>query len=199
MNQLSSLEYGMYQVGEVKKGLQDLINLTEKQIAEFKASIEKLMLQDEKLKERAEKILKIKGLGILTLATIIAETNGFELFENERQLCSYAGYDVVDNQSGKRVGRTRISKKGNSHIRRIMFLPALSVVRYGEPRFVELYNRIMTRNTKKMVAYVAIQRKLLCLVYTLWKKNEAYDSTFGQISENDESKPLFSLGFEKAV
>lgn len=72
---------------------------------------------DPDLKEHVDKILKIKRLGLLSIATIIAETNGFALFENVRQLTSYAGYDVVENQSGKRSGKTRISKIGNSHIR----------------------------------------------------------------------------------
>ena len=57
-------------------------------------------------------------------------------FANQRQLVSYAagppgGYDVVENQSGNRSGKTRISKKGNSRIRRILHLPAFN--RSGAP------------------------------------------------------------------
>jgi hypothetical protein len=57
----------------------------------------------------------------------------------------------------------------------------------------------MSRNTKKKIAYVAIQRKLLALIYTLWKKNEMYISNYEEISGNDESKVLFPVGFEKAT
>ena len=49
------------------------------------------------LKERFAKILKIKGIGFLTLAAIVAETNAFSLIKNQRQLTSYAGYDVIEN------------------------------------------------------------------------------------------------------
>lgn len=66
----------------------------------------------------------------MSVVTVIAETNGFALIKNQRQLVSYAGYDVVENQSGKRAGKTKISKKGNSHIRRILHMPALNAVRY---------------------------------------------------------------------
>jgi transposase len=138
-NQLSAVKQGMYQVQSVKKGLSEMLDLTDKQIFETKQEIEESVKSDNKIWERMENILPIKGLGIYSLATIIAGTNGFELFNNERQLASYAGYDVVENQSGKRTGKTRISKKGNSHLRRILHLPALNVVRYGEKKFVDIY------------------------------------------------------------
>lgn len=197
-NQLEALSYGMYQVEDVKKQLLELINAVEKQISETKKKIETVVKQDKKIWDRMEKILPIRGVGIYSLATIVAETNGFEMFENERQLCSYAGYDIVENQSGKRSGKTRISKKGNSHIRRILHLPAFNVVRYGEKKFVQIYERIMSRHTKKMVAYVAIQRKLLALIYALWKKNEAYNKDYHWTFGNVESQVLFPVGSERA-
>ena len=199
LNQLSALEQGMYQIESVKSSLRELIKLTEQQLSETKQKIEDLVRADKKIWERMEKILLIKGIGIYSLATIVAETNGFELFNNERQLASYAGYDVIENQSGKKTGKTRISKKGNSHIRRILHLPSLNVVKFGEKKFVDIYNRIMSRNTKKKIAYVAIQRKLLALIYTLWKKNQTYIPDYKAISGNDESKVLFPVGFEKAT
>ena len=198
-NQYQALSYGMYQMEDIKKQLFELIKTVEKQISDTKKKIEITVKNDKKIWGKMEKIFPIKGLGIYSLATIISETNGFEMFNNERQLCSYAGYDIVENQSGKRNGKTRISKKGNSHIRRILHLPALNVVKYGEKKFVQIYERIMSRHTKKMVAYVAIQRKLLALIYALWKKNEAYNAEYQCIFGNVESKVLFQDGSERVV
>lgn len=192
MNQLSSIQAGKYQIEEVINGLKRLIADIDSQLKEVKNKIDELVCKDKKMKERFEKILLIKGVGQLTLATIIAETNGFELFDNERQLTSYAGYDVIENQSGKRIGKTRISKKGNSHIRRIMHMPALNVVRFGEDKFVHLYDRIMKRTCIKMKAYIAIQRKLLCLIFHLWKNDCQYDPRWNYSSGNAE-KDLFFL------
>jgi transposase len=42
----------------------------------------------------------LQGVGILTVCVILAETNGFKLFGNVRQLISFCGYDVKENQSG---------------------------------------------------------------------------------------------------
>jgi len=133
---------------------------------------------DEQLKAGTERVCEIKGVSTISLATVLAETNCFEMFSNQAQLVSYAGYDVVENQSGKHVGRTKISKKGNSRIRRILHMPALNVVNYGEPIFVNLYERVYLRTKIKMKAYVAVQRKLLCLIYALWKKGAKYQRDY---------------------
>ena len=125
-----------------------------------------------------EPIIEIKGVGIITVATVLAETNCFEMFTNLPQIVSYAGYDVIENQSGKHVGKTKISKKGNSHIRRILHMPAFSVVSNGEPVFKNLYERVFDRTKIKMKGYVAVQRELLCLIYTLWKKNKKYERDY---------------------
>ncbi|WP_315814532.1 transposase [Paraflavitalea speifideaquila] len=122
-----------------------------------------------------EAINSIKGVGLISIATIIAETDGFTLFQNQAQLVSYCGYDVVKNQSGKRQGNTKISKIGNSRIRRILFMPAFSVVRYNIKPFTDLYVRVYMRTLVKMKAYVAVQRKLLILIYTIWKKGESFN------------------------
>lgn len=54
----------------------------------------------------------IPGVGILTAAIVLGETNGFELIRNKRQLTSYAGLDVKEKLSGTSVkGKPRISKK----------------------------------------------------------------------------------------
>ena len=190
-NQLHALEHGMYEDKESKKVLKRLIAVTEKEIAALEACIEKHLYSDQEVKAKVAGILKIKGIGILTAATILAETNGFALFESRGQLVSYAGYDVVENQSGNRRGKTRISKKGNSHIRRILHMPALLTVRY-EPVFKAFYQRLMERydpKKEKMKAYVAVQKKLLLLIYALWKKEQTFDPQYPNNQQQERQTP----------
>ena len=88
-------------------------------------------------------ICSIPGVGKLTAAFILGETNGFELIRNKRQLVYYAGFDVIEKTSGISVkGKTRLSKKGNVHIRKAMFYPALSAMKNNE-HFKEFYKRIV--------------------------------------------------------
>jgi transposase len=145
------------------------------------------------LQEKISKITTIKGVGLLTAATIIAETNGFALFTNQKQLVSYAGYDVVENQSGNRNGKTRISKQGNSHIRRILHMPALHAVRRNVPVCKALFDRLQGKGKKRMLAYVAVQKKLLILIYTLWKKDEPWQEHKYPGPEPTPKKAILSL------
>ena len=102
-------------------------------------------------------------------------------------------YDVVENQSGKHFGKTKISKKGNAHIRRILHMPSFTVVRYDQKPFADLFERVYERTNIKMKGYVAVQKKMLIYIYTLWKNNQPYQPQEYNISGNDESKSLFLL------
>lgn len=182
-NQLHALGFGMHQLKEVEMSLKKLLNAIEKELAKVEEKIKKLIENDENLKSKYENISLIKGISLISFSVIVAETNGFELFKNKSQLVSYAGYDVVENQSGSKTGKTRMSKKGNSHIRRVLHMPAFNVVKY-EASFKVFHERIYQKTHFKMKAYVAVQKKLLCLIYSLWKSDQAFDPNF----KNEYSK-----------
>lgn len=177
-NQLSALRSGEFVNELIEAELLEMIAMLEKHIKQTEKLIIEKLESDEELQEGVKNITLIKGVSTVSIATILAETNCFELFTNRNQLTSYSGYDVIENQSGKHIGKTKISKKGNSHIRRIMHMPALNVVTFGEPVFVNLYERVYARTKIKMKGYVAVQRELLCLIYTLWKKKEEYNKEY---------------------
>ena len=178
MNQLHANENGMFLNKIVTKQLNGLVATIDGQVKAIEAAIEKQVASNTEIAAKVKKITKIKGVGTLTVATLMAETNGFALFTSAPQLVSYAGYDVVENQSGKHNGKTRISKKGNSRIRRALHMPAFSVVRWGQTPFVNLFNRTLEKHNLKMKSYVAVQKKLLVVIYALWKKDEGYDNGY---------------------
>lgn len=154
-------------------------NLTEA-IEMEEAEMKKLAYQDEGLKKKILKLSTIKGLSEISAIQIVCEVNGFEMIENAKQLTSYAGLDVVERQSGTMAAQTHISKKGNRYIRRLLYMPAISAAAHGSGKFVDLYNRINERNTgrSKRVGLIAVARKLLLMIYTLWNKDEAYDPEY---------------------
>jgi transposase len=178
-NQLHAHKYSQQPDKKTIQRARQRIRLLEKQIQEIDQQVKQTLEQDPDLKAKVQQVCTIKGISILTAVTIISETNGFELIENKAQLVSYAGYDVVERTSGTTVkGKTRISKKGNSHIRRALHYPALSAARFDH-NLNALYGRVLERNPKiKMIALVAVQRKLLVLIYTLFKNNTTYDPNY---------------------
>ena len=198
-NQLHANEHSAVKNAIVKKQLNATIKLLDKQLDELSEEISNLIDTDEKLNEKYRHIDPLRGISKLSWATIIAETSGFETFENQRQLVSYAGYDVVENQSGKHVGKTKISKKGNSRIRRILYMPSLVSVRFKEPVIYNLYQRVTERTGIKMKGYVAVQKKLLVLIYHIWKNDKAFQSGYSKIFGEEESKVLFPFGFGETI
>lgn len=191
-NQLHALEHGMFRELTVEKMIAKNIALLEKQKEQLIGVVEKMIKKDQVLNKHYEQISGIKGFGLLTFAVLVAETDGFALIENQSQLVSYAGYDVIENQSGKHTGKTKISKKGNSHIRRALHMPAFTVVRYKQKPFIALYERVYENSKIKMKAYTAVQKKLLVIVYTLWKKQEMYQPDYVFItSKEEELEPSF--------
>jgi len=160
--------------------LKKQIGLFDKQEKEIKAEIAALIKSDATVNDKIQLICSAPGIGLLTAATILAETNGFELIRNKRQLSSYAGLDVKEKQSGTSVkGKPRISKKGNKHLRKTMHLPALAAIRHDD-RFKAIFARLVAKHGIKMKAAVAVQRKLLELVYILYKTNQPYDINYLQ-------------------
>jgi transposase len=192
-NQLHAQQFAMFENRSVIKCLKQQLNLLQKQKEKLKQQVLEIIENDEVLKEKCEKICQIKGLGKFSLAVIIAETNGFSLFESIAQLVSYVGYDVIEDQSGKHNGKTKISKQGNGRIRRILHLPAFNSVRLKQQPFAHLYNRIYERSKVKMKAYTAVQKKLLVLIYTLWNKNEAFDPYYNQVELSREKETVLSF------
>lgn len=199
-NQLHALEFGMYRNRQVEKQIEKMIALIDKQIEQTGKQIKPHLESDEEVMRKVNNIAAIKGVGLLTIATILAETNGFILFENTKQLVSYAGYDVVENQSGKHNGRTKISKRGNSRIRRCLFMPALSVVTHKQAPFLSLYSRTFEKHKVKMKSYVAVQKRLLTTIFALWKRDEIFDENHMEKSKEQETElPLCSSAQAEVV
>jgi transposase len=197
-NQLHALKHSAVAMKDAIKVLERLVAVFDKELLRIKKLIEDHVSSNPEVKQRIENICAVKGLALLSVATVIAEANGFELFENIPQVISYAGYDVVEDQSGKRAGKTKISKKGNSHIRRILHMPALNMMTYQVGAMPALFKRTFDNHRIKMKSYVAIQKKLLILIYTLWKKNERFDPDYHKKQSARVEKPVTSSRFVPA-
>ncbi len=182
--ELAEAEPNATSVARIKKRIVFL----DKQEKEIKDELTLLAKKDVQVCRFIETLTSIPGVGLLTAVTVLAETNGFELVRNKRQLTSYAGLDVREKQSGTSIkGKPRISKRGNRYLRKAMHLPALAAIRLDE-HFKGIFVRLVSRHGIKMKAVVAVQRKLLELMYTLYKTNTHYNKNFIQLKT--EKQPL---------
>lgn len=162
------------------------IALLDKQEKEILQDLQGLIKTDEEIQQIVMRICTISGVGLLTAATVLGETNGFDLIRNKRQLTSYAGLDVKEKTSGTSVkGKPRISKKGNRNLRKAMYLPALAAIK-SDLRYKGIFIRLVAKHGVKMKAAVAVQRKLLEMIYTIYKTGKKYEKYYVAENETDE-------------
>ena len=177
-NQLHAEQAGAFPIASSVARMKARIAFINKQEQAIKEEIQALVVADQEIKKNVALLCSIPGIGELTSAIVLAETNGFELIRNRRQLASYAGFDIKEKQSGTSVKKKpKISKKGNRHLRKAMHLPALSAIKHNE-RYKAIFASLVAKHGIKMKAAVAVQRKLLELCYTLYKTGKPYNKKY---------------------
>jgi len=161
------------------KRLEKRIQLLDTQVQEIELEMQEIAAKDKELTEKLSQMISIPGVSFITAITVVAETNGFEFFTNAKQLTSYVGFDVVIRESGTFKGKTRISKKGNRYIRAVLHMPSMTAIRVN-PTLKPFYQRLKPTKAKPIVALVAVQRKMLTLMFSMWKNDQCYDPEFEQ-------------------
>lgn len=174
-NQLHALDHSGMETPKADQALRECVQTISDQIDELTKLIGKLLRSRKDLRPQMACLRSIPGIGPLTIACILAETNGFTEFHKISQLISFSGYDVKIRQSGKWTGQPKLSKQGSKYIRRAMFMPASTVVRSEQGPMYEFYQRLLGKHNIKMKAHVALQKKLLSYMYFLWNRQDTFD------------------------
>ena len=114
----------------------------------------------------SRKLLSIKGLGIVTVGGLIGEVGDFTKFTTQSEIAKLAGLDLYEVSSGKRQGQRRISKRGRSLLRKILYYAAMQTIRKNGIMH-DYYQRLIGRGMKSMMALVAVSRKLLRIIFAI--------------------------------
>jgi transposase len=133
----------------------------------------------------------LRGVQVLTAATIVAETGDLSRFRSPRELMSYAGLIPSEHSSGGRVRRGAITKVGNAHLRRVLIesawhyrhqphvsqqlrrrqqdLPAaaVAIAWNAQERLYKRYHRLLARGKPSPKICVAVGRELLGFVWAI--------------------------------
>ncbi|UYZ64862.1 IS110 family RNA-guided transposase [Hymenobacter weizhouensis] len=157
--------------------LADHLQLLARQVRAVDQDLKALLETEPDLARRLAHVTSIPGMGLTSAILVVAETNGFALIENERQLASYAGLDVVQHQSGLAARAARISRRGNVRLRTALYLPALSSLRCN-PQQKAFYTQLRARQPNGKPGVIAVMRKLLLLCYSLWTNDRPYDPQY---------------------
>lgn len=153
--------------------LQDQIKLADKQVADLEKKIAKLVKQDPQLDKAHKAHDKVPGVGSVVASGVLAELGDLSRFVSNNQMVGFVGLAVKENKSGKRKGRSAISKQGNSEVRRLLHLAALACIRLDN-RFSRFYHHLVNKGKTKKQAMTAMGRKILITMRALVKTGQDY-------------------------
>ena len=131
-------------------------------------------------------ILSIKGIREITTAGIIGEVGDFTKFHTIAEIEKLAGLDLFEISSGKHRGNRRISKRGRSLLRKLLYFASLNVVRKGGIMH-QYYQACLKRGMVKMKALIAVARKLLRVIFALVRDHSEYIEDYSKPQHRKEA------------
>ena len=140
-------------------------------------AINKVLEEAIRKVSNVEKLLAIKGVGVVTIAGFIAEVGDIRRFKSPKQIQKYAGLELVESSSGKHKGKTRISKRGRRKLRRILYQVMVPLLARNH-EFREIYDYYVTRvknPLKRRQAMMAVSCKLIRVFHAVLTKGMDYD------------------------
>ena len=141
----------------------------ERRINKMRKQARELIAQHPDLERAFLHITSVKGIAQSAGIQILAELALLPENMDVRQWVAHAGLDPRVFQSGTSVNKpARISRQGNVHIRRALFLPAIVAAQH-EPHVKAFYEKLLGRGKTKMQAKVAVMRKLLHAIHGMVK------------------------------
>jgi len=160
------------------------LELLTKQLEQIESAMG-LALAETGLKEI---ILGIPGIGVVTAASFLGEIGDPLRFDHPRQISKMAGYNLVEDSSGKNISGTSISKRGRKNLRNVLYQMARTMVAVN-PEMKELYQYLKTRPNnplKNKQALVVISKKVVTIIYYLVKKQTEYNAelVLGEFRKN---------------
>ncbi len=120
----------------------------------------------------------IPGIGPVLAASIIGEIGDINRFRNAKALVAFAGLEATVKASGQFEGtRNRLSKRGSPVLRHSIWMAAVSARRFN-PELKEFFDNKRSQGKHTQVATGAVARRLVHLIYSLWKDNRPFDPSY---------------------
>lgn len=166
----------------VMKSLKKSLKQTKNEILKLESYLTELVKSEHQ--ELLTLIESIPGIGRKTAIMLLVLTEGFERFENAKQLCSFTGLTPIIRQSGTSVkGRPRISKVGNKKLRNLLFMCSFTACQNNKA-CKAIYERITAKGKSKKLALMAVCNKLLKQAFAVAKTKVMYDENYRSVLVN---------------
>lgn len=159
----------------LRRTVQEHLDFLNRQITDMEKEIDALASQSATLAPLVDLLTTIPGIGRLTAICFVAEVGDVRRFPRVGDLVAFVGLNPTQHDSGTSVHkRQHISKVGNRHLRRTLYMPALATLR-SNPIIQALAARLTLKNKPGKVIVVAAVRKLVHLAYGVLKHAAPFD------------------------
>ena len=169
-------------VESVEESIESLLVSIDQEIKAIERKIEDHIDSHPDLKKQIELLETIPGVGRASAEVILSETNGFSRFERVAEAVAYSGLSPQERSSGTSVhGKASISKKGNSRLRRKLYMPTLRA-KWDNPLVARLAERLAAKGKPAKVIICACMKKLLQIAFGVLKHNKPFDPNLAPVS-----------------
>ncbi|MFN9790620.1 MAG: IS110 family transposase [Holosporales bacterium] len=158
-------------ITEIIAQMEGFLTYVQTELEAMNALISMVIHEDEALLAKQECLSSCKGIGPVASATLIAHMPELGAL-NSRQIAALAGLAPVNHDSGLLRGKRHIAG-GRSTVRRVLYMAAISAVRYNPP-LKTFYQRLIQKGKPAKVALVAVMRKLLTILNAMIKNNSRW-------------------------
>jgi len=171
-NQLHSIQ------GKIaRKALEKMVDKLEKEIAKIETEIADLVASNESLNEQFKLLTSIKGIGKLTAFRIIALMPDVTSFATAKQFAAYIGITPKQNQSGTFIGKTTISRLGDSRLRKSLYMAALVAKNFNKG-LTNFVSRLQQKGKNPKTIICAVMRKLAHIIFGVLKSKQPFNENF---------------------
>jgi transposase len=161
----------------VVQDLKRSVAFLEQRIHELRREAMTLIRQDDLLRKRYELLVSMPGIAQVSAMQLLAELSTLPPDLTVREWVAHSGLDPAHETSGSSVKKaSRISRAGNRHLRRALYMPALVASRC-DPHTKAFFESLLARKKARLQALIAVARKLLHAIYGIFRSGLNYDGT----------------------
>lgn len=161
----------------IKPSIQKHIEYLKNEIKSIEKQINNHINQHPKLKNDAELLNTIPGIGKRSANKLLTVLSGNQKFSSAKEVAAYVGLNPEYAQSGTSLNYCHLSKTGNSELRKMLYMPTLVAIKHN-PILKAFYDKLVERGKSKKLAVCAVMRKFWHIIYGVLKNQKAFDPNY---------------------
>ena len=158
---------------DAKQSIRDVLELLKKQLKSIDSLLVQMLLTDTANKRKIEILQSVKGIGPVTISTLIAELSELGKL-NRGEVAKLVGVAPINRDSGTKSGK-RFIGGGRGQVRRVLYMATIVAIRHNVT-IKAFYIQLKSKGKESKVAIVACMRKLVTILNLLVKTNQTWQT-----------------------